>query len=156
MWVAAHELVVDGRRDERKIEIAALLGHAGVKHHLKQEIAELIPQGNYVVAFDRVGNLVGLFNRVRSDAAKVLCKIPAAPRKRIAQTRHDTKKGGQRRFGAAHGRASPVQSRYKVISMPAVAPQILCAPKGMSHSSNSAAPSARRRRRFRWLAGSKT
>jgi hypothetical protein len=111
VWMTAHEFVVDGCRNFREIEPSAFLRHAGVKHHLKQQITQLVAQARRIVALDGVGDLVGLLDGVRRNAAKVLRKIPTAALLRIPQPRHHLKERGERRFGGAHRAVSLVHSR---------------------------------------------
>ncbi len=44
-----------------------LLGHAGMKHHLQQEIAELVTQIVEITARDGVGDFMGFLDRVGRD-----------------------------------------------------------------------------------------
>src|SRR5256885_17025547 len=44
----------------------SLLGHAGVKHHLKQQVTELIAQRLALATLDGVGDLVGLLEDRKS------------------------------------------------------------------------------------------
>jgi hypothetical protein len=86
--MASYQLVVNGGSDLGEVEPAALLGHAGVKHHLEQQIAELIAQVLSVATLDGVGDLVGLLDGVRRDAGEALLPVPGAPLLRVAQARH--------------------------------------------------------------------
>src|SRR3546814_4879254 len=70
--MAAHQLVGDRRRHLGEGEVAGLLGHAGVEHHLQQQVAQLVPQRRHVVLLDGVGNLVGLLDGVGRDGREVL------------------------------------------------------------------------------------
>ena len=45
----------------------AFLGHAGMKHHLQQEIAELVPQIVEIAARDGIGDFIGFLDRVGRD-----------------------------------------------------------------------------------------
>jgi hypothetical protein len=43
------------------------LGHAGMKYHLQQEIAELVPQIVQITAGDGIGDFIGFLDRVGRD-----------------------------------------------------------------------------------------
>jgi hypothetical protein len=75
--------------DVAEVEGVLLLGHAGVEHHLKQQIAQLLAQIGEVAAGDRVGHFVGLFQRIGSNGRKILLEIPRAAAARRSQRRHD-------------------------------------------------------------------
>src|SRR5690606_25386432 len=62
--VTPHHLVAECGRDGVEIEMARLLGHAGVEHDLKEQVAKLLLERRHVDALDRVRNLVGLFDRI--------------------------------------------------------------------------------------------
>ena len=59
-------------------ECVLLLGHAGVKHHLQQEIAQFVSQIIEVAARDRIGDLVGLLDGVGRNGREILFEIPGA------------------------------------------------------------------------------
>ena len=77
-----------GRRYIVEIEMAGLLGHARVKHHLKKQVPEFITQVCHVIALDRIGNFVSLFNRIRRDTGKILLDIPWTAVVRVAELVH--------------------------------------------------------------------
>jgi hypothetical protein len=83
------QLADDGARYVVEIEATLLLSHAGVEHHLKQEVAQLVPEVVQLAAFDRVGDLIGLLHRVRRDGGEGLLDVPGTTVHRIAQARHD-------------------------------------------------------------------
>src|SRR5580704_5801681 len=122
-----------------------------MKYHLKQQIAELVLELAHVAALDGVGNLIGLFDGVGRDAGKGLLAIPGTAVGR-AQACHDCKQLAQ---AVAHGDSAACSwsSRRKVISMPAVAPQIFRPPYGMSYTSMVSSPNFRRR--DLWFAASR-
>ena len=95
--MAAHHLVADRSDDVGEGERALLLRHARMEHHLQQQVAQLVLQVAQVAAVDRIGDLVGLFDRVRRDAGEVLFDIPGATALRIAQARHDGEQAVDRR-----------------------------------------------------------
>ena len=70
-------------------ERVLLLRHAGVKHHLQQEIAEFVAQIVEIAARDGVGDLVGFLDGVGRDGRKILLEIPRAAGAGRAQRRHD-------------------------------------------------------------------
>ncbi|HEY4968292.1 MAG TPA: hypothetical protein VII35_00210 [Steroidobacteraceae bacterium] len=88
MRMAAQQLVAYRAGHCLEIELTRLARHLGMKHHLKQQIAEFVLQVLHVAAFGRVGNLVGLFDGVRRNAREGLLPIPGAA-SRGPQTRHD-------------------------------------------------------------------
>jgi hypothetical protein len=77
-------------------------GHAGMKHHLQQQIAEFVPQIVQIAARDGVGNLIGFLDGVGRDARKILFEIPRAAGARGSQHRHDLEQAGNIR-GRGHG-----------------------------------------------------
>ena len=87
----ADHFLADSPRHVLEGEGARLLGHARVKHHLQQEVAQLVAQGVEVVLRDRLDNLVRLFDGIGSDAGEGLFPIPGTARVRMAQRRHDLK-----------------------------------------------------------------
>ena len=89
MGVAPDELLGDRLDDVAEAEPAGFLRHAGVKHDLQQQVAELVAQIVEVAPGDRVGDLIGLLDGVRRDGRKILLEVPRAPGPRRAQRRHD-------------------------------------------------------------------
>ena len=89
MRVAPHHLVGDRRGDVVEGEQPGFLGHAGMEHDLKQQIAELVLQRRHVAALDRIGDLIGLLDRVGRDRREILLAVPRAAALRVAQPRHD-------------------------------------------------------------------
>jgi chemotaxis response regulator CheB len=80
-----------------------LLGHARVKHHLKQQIAELLAQMLAVAVFDGVGDLVRFLDGVGRDGAEGLLAVPRAAALGIAQPRHEREQCSHGALGFAHG-----------------------------------------------------
>ena len=72
-----------------KVEAALFLRHAGVKDDLQQQITKLVLKVVQIIARDRVGDLVGLLDRIRRDAREVLLQIPRAAGLGRAQRSHD-------------------------------------------------------------------
>ena len=89
--MAAQELFRDRLDDAAEIERALLLGHAGVERDLQQEVAELFAQVVEIAARNRVGDLVGFFERVGRDS-EILLEVPRAAGAGRAQRRHDFEK----------------------------------------------------------------
>jgi len=109
--MAAHELVVNRGGDRGEVEPTALLGHAGVKHHLKQQVTELIAQPLALATLDGVGDLVGLLDGVRRDAAEGLLTVPGTAALRIAQARHQREQCAEGAFGLTHRQARHTADR---------------------------------------------
>ena len=76
MRMAADQLGGDRLDDAAEVEQAGLLGHAGMKDDLQQEVAELLAQILGVAALDGVGDLVGFFDRVGRDRGEGLLEVP--------------------------------------------------------------------------------
>src|ERR1700733_241340 len=136
MRVTPDQLVANPARHGGEIKAAGLLGHARVKHHLEQQIAELIAQPIQVAASDGIGNLIGLLDRERRDADKILLPIPRAAGLRIAKGAHQPQECFQFATGLTQVASSPKRSR-RCARMPAVAPQMLYGPKDNSQVSTS-------------------
>ena len=68
-----------------EIEQPRLLGHAGVKDRLEQQIAQLALQLGPILPLDRVGDLVGFLDRVGGDGGEALFHVPWAAGDRVAQ-----------------------------------------------------------------------
>ena len=79
-----------------------LFRHAGVIDDLQQEIAQFLAEVIEIAARDRVGNLVGLLDRVGRDRRKVLLEVPRTAGDRRAQRRHDLDEAGNI-AGRGHG-----------------------------------------------------
>ena len=93
--VAAYHLVGDLAGDRVEIELPVLLGHAGMKDDLQQQIAQLFAKPRHIAGFDRVGDFVGFLDRVGRDRGKGLLDIPSASGFRVAKLRHDIEQAGQ-------------------------------------------------------------
>jgi hypothetical protein len=83
------ELVGDRGGDPIEVECAPLLSHAGVEHHLEEQIAELVAQIIHVIPGDGVGHLVGLLDGIGGDGLEVLLAIPRATPLRVPECVHD-------------------------------------------------------------------
>jgi hypothetical protein len=86
-----------------EFERALLLGHAGMKDDLQEQVSELVAQILQIAARNRVGHLEGFLDGVGCDGREVLFKVPWAPGLRGAQRLHDLDQAGNiaRRFHAA-------------------------------------------------------
>ena len=76
----ADHLSRDGLDHVAEGEGVLLLGHAGVKHHLQQEIAELVTEIVEVAARDGVGDLIGFLDGVGRDASQNSARGPTGSR----------------------------------------------------------------------------
>ena len=76
--VPADELLVDGARDRVEVAVALLLEQQRQEEDLEQQVAELVVELGRVVGERRVGDLVGLLDRVRDDRARRLLAVPGA------------------------------------------------------------------------------
>ena len=124
MRVAPDQLVADAARHGGEIKAPGLLAQQRVKHHLEQQVAQLIAQAIQITAPDGVGNLVGLLDRKRRNAEKILFPIPRAAGCRVPQRAHERQQRLEFLAGAAQSDSSANTSR-RFARMPAVAPQIL-------------------------------
>ena len=94
MGVTADHFRRDRGNDIAEIEQVALLGHAGMKHDLKQQVAEFVFQIDHVAAGDGVGDFIGLFDGVGRNRSEILLDIPWASGFRRPQGDHDLEKAG--------------------------------------------------------------
>jgi len=89
MRVAAQHLVGDRRGNIIEGEELGFLGHPGMKDDLEQQVAELVLQRRLVPARNRIGDLVGFFDRVGCNRREILHAIPGTAALGIAQLSHD-------------------------------------------------------------------
>jgi hypothetical protein len=89
MRMAGHHLVADRADDIGKAEEAGLFGHPGVVDGLEQKVAQLAGQLVPGLAFDGVGDLMRLFQRVGRDGGEALHDVPGAAGVGVAQAGHD-------------------------------------------------------------------
>ena len=73
-------------------EQAGLFRDARVIDHLEEEIAEFVLQVRHVRALDRVGDFVGLFDRVGRNGRESLHAVPWAAALGIAKRAHHAEK----------------------------------------------------------------
>ena len=59
-----------------------------MKHHLQQQIAEFFFQIFNVAALNRIGHLIGFFQRIGCDGGEILLQIPRATGFRTAKGGH--------------------------------------------------------------------
>ena len=74
----ADELRVHRARDLLEIALAALLEEQREEVDLEEQVAELVQQLGGVARQRRVGDLVGLLDRVRDDRLRRLLPVPGA------------------------------------------------------------------------------
>ena len=89
MRVPALHLVANARDHILERELVGFLGHAGVEHDLKLEVAELVRKRIHVVAGDGICDFVRFFDRVRCNRGEGLDRVPFAAGLGIAQPPHD-------------------------------------------------------------------
>ena len=75
-----HELRVDTASDGLEIPLALLLEEQGEEVRLEEQVTELVDELGRVVRERRLGDLVGLLDRVRDDRPRRLLAIPGALR----------------------------------------------------------------------------
>ncbi len=89
MRMPSDHLARDGLDHVAERECILFFRHAGVKHHLQQEIAEFVTQIVEVAARDGVGDFKGFLDGVGCDTRKILFEIPRATAAGRPQRRHD-------------------------------------------------------------------
>ncbi len=112
-----------GRGYGGEIKPAALLAQLCQKHHLEQQITELVADPAGLRAADGVGQFVGFFDGVRRDAREGLQLVPGAALLWIAEPHHQGQQCFQSLRGLAH--ASFRSAALSACRMIAVAPQTL-------------------------------
>jgi len=76
MGMTPDHLGGDGFHHIAKIEQARLLGHAGVKHHLKKKIAQFTGQGAHILVGDGRRHLIGFLDGIGRDGVEGLDLVP--------------------------------------------------------------------------------
>ena len=114
----AHHLVGDRGDNVVEAEGALLGGHLRVEDDLQQQVAQFILQPVQVVAVDRVGDLVGLFDGVRGDCREILLQVPGAAVLRIAQAGHDRKQAVDGSCDVVHGVGWPATTASRARAGP--------------------------------------
>ena len=66
-----------------------LLRHAGVKHDLQQQVAQLLLEIGQVAARNGVGDLIRFLERIGRDGREILLQVPRAAGLGRPQRRHD-------------------------------------------------------------------
>ena len=89
MRMAADHLPRDRFDDVAERKCVLLLRHAGVIHHLQQEIAEFLAEIVEIAARDGIDHLIGLLDGVGRDRRKILLEVPGAAGDGRAQRCHD-------------------------------------------------------------------
>ena len=107
----------DSRGDILKPEMPGFLRHSGMEHDLQQQIAEFVFQGRHVVPLDRIGDLVGLLDRIRRDRRESFVPGPRDSHFPIAQPGHN----GQQTIDRAGRHAANIAWR----GMPGAAPRAI-------------------------------
>jgi hypothetical protein len=116
MRVAGHHLVADRADNIGKAEEAGLFGHPGVVDGLEQKVAQLAPQLVPGLAFDGVGDLMRLFQRVGRDGGKALHDVPGAAGGGVAQAGHDLDQAVDPGLRLMHQARFPRSRRRSVIA----------------------------------------
>ncbi len=80
MRMAADQLRGDRLDHAAEVEQPRLLGHPRMEDDLQQQVAQLLPQILGVAALDRVGDLVGLLDRVGGDGGEASARRPKGNR----------------------------------------------------------------------------
>jgi hypothetical protein len=95
MGVAADQRAGETVDHVGKLEAPLLPRDLAVIDDLEEQIAQLAGQVGEIGALDRVGDLIGFFNRVGNNACVGLLDVPGAAILRIAQARHEVEQVGQ-------------------------------------------------------------
>jgi hypothetical protein len=109
--MASHQFLANSIRHGAEVEPALLLRHACVKHHLEEQIAELLAQVLAVAVLDRIGDFVRFLDGVGSDGGERLRTVPRAAALGIAQSRHEREQFPNGPLGLAHGACGPTHRR---------------------------------------------
>ena len=83
--MAPDHLGSEGLGDLAEVEVPAFARQMGMKHHLKQQISQLVAERGEVFARDRVGDLVGLLDGAGGDRLE---RLRAVPGTLAAKSRH--------------------------------------------------------------------
>ena len=89
MRVPADHLARDRLDDVAEIEGALFLRHARMEDDLQEQVAEFVAEIGKIAALDRVGHLIGLFERIGLDRLECLPDVPRAAGFGLAQGGHD-------------------------------------------------------------------
>ncbi len=80
MRMPSDHLARDGLDHVAECEGVLFLRHAGVKHHLQQEIAEFVAQIVEIAARDGVGDFIGFLDGVGRDRSQNSVRDPMGSR----------------------------------------------------------------------------
>ncbi len=94
MRVSPDHLGVDRIDHVAERKSALFLGHARMKHHLQQQIAEFLLEVLEIISRDGVGDLVSFLDGVGCDGRKRLFKVPRSAGLGRAQRCHDIEQRG--------------------------------------------------------------
>ena len=86
MRVALDKLFANAVGDVAEIEVARLLLHLRVEHHLHEQVAELLGHKLLIIFVDGLYDLVGLFDKILFYAHMSLLGIPRAAARSAKQT----------------------------------------------------------------------
>jgi hypothetical protein len=98
----ANHFAGDGLDHIAERKCILLFRHAGVKHHLQQQIAEFVAEIAEIAPGDGIGDFIGLLDGVGRDGRKILFEIPGTAGDRRSQLRHDFEQTGNI-TGRGHG-----------------------------------------------------
>ena len=87
--VPSDHLAGDRLDDVAEVEDLLLLGNAGMEDDLQEEVAEFLAEVGQIATLDRVGDLVGLFQRVGLYGFEGLPDVPRTAGLRLSQRGHD-------------------------------------------------------------------
>ncbi len=85
-------LVGDAAGYVAELEVTGLLCHPRMVDNLQKQVAQLVAKVLMRPARDRVGDLVGLLDRVGRDCLERLLDVPGTASFGIAQAAHDVEK----------------------------------------------------------------
>ena len=114
--VPAHELLVHRRGHLRQVAGPSLLEQQREEVDLEEQVAELVEQLLVVAGERRVGDLVGLLDRVRDDRARGLLPVPGAVAAQpLASAAELERAAAGRRRGASDAQRIPLRWRPPVV-----------------------------------------
>src|SRR3569623_450873 len=120
VWMAALHLVADRRDNSGQREIAGFLGLTRVEYDLEQQVAEFVLEVGHVAALARVGDFLGILDRIRRNRLKNQDGVPFATAHRIAQPCFDRDEPldiDRGAYGAPAQRASPRVIIYIMLNL---------------------------------------
>jgi hypothetical protein len=78
MGMAANQFLADADCYGIEIESLVFFGDAGVKHHLQQQVTELLLQVLVIAMTDGIGHLMGFLQYIRGERLVRLFQVPRA------------------------------------------------------------------------------